>query len=405
MRQALAAVLAAVLWIPCSAAGQERSLSLSEALETARARAATILAAAGRVEEARARLLPASRLRREGPVLEAGGGRRQAGATYADYEIQISQAFEPAARRQARLAGAEAAVETARAELEDTRRVYLGEVAAAFVRALAAAERLRLTERTDGIAADLLAAEERRFAMGESTALEINRARTAAARARAEQRAAEGESWGESGQLGALLGLADEAPPTPAGRLRDVPSLDLPPLLAQLPERPDLRALDAAVREAEAEVRLGEALRRPDFGARTGYAREEGADIVSLGVAVSLPFAGRGEEERAAGAVRAASLRAQREAAQRTAEAELRGAFERYRRRVEAVAELERTALPAIDDNEALARRSFEAGEIDLGELLLIQREILETRLTHLDLMLDARLAAVELETKAGGLR
>jgi cobalt-zinc-cadmium efflux system outer membrane protein len=404
MRQALAAVLAAVLWIPCSAAGQERSLSLSEALETARARAATILAAAGRVEEARARLLPASRLRREGPVLEAGGGRRQAGATYADYEIQISQAFEPAARRQARLAGAEAAVETARAELEDTRRVYLGEVAAAFVRALAAAERLRLTERTDGIAADLLAAEERRFAMDESTALEINRARTAAARARAEQRAAEGESWGESGQLGALLGLADEAPPTPAGRLRDVPSLDLPPLLAQLPERPDLRALDAAVREAEAEVRLGEALRRPDFGARTGYAREEGADIVSLGVAVSLPFAGRGEEERA-GAARAASLRAQKEAAQRTAEAELRSAFERYRRRVEAVEDLERTALPAIDDNEALARRSFEVGEIDLGELLLIQREILETRLTHLDLMLDARLAAVELETKAGGVQ
>jgi outer membrane protein TolC len=62
-------------------------------------------------------------------------------------------------------------------------------------------------------------------------------------------------------------------------------------------------------------------------------------------------------------------------------------------------------ALPAIADNEALARRSFEVGEIDLGELLQVRREILETRLAYLDLLLAARLAAVELETKAGVLR
>ena len=66
--------------------------------------------------------------------------------------------------------------------------------------------------------------------------------------------------------------------------------------------------------------------------------------------------------------------------------------------------ELEQTALPALDDNESLALKSFEAGEIDLGELLLIRREILETRLAYLERLLDASLTRFELEAAAGAL-
>jgi hypothetical protein len=48
--------------------------------------------------------------------------------------------------------------------------------------------------------------------------------------------------------------------------------------------------------------------------------------------------------------------------------------------------------------------KSFEAGEIDLGELLLIRREILETRLAYLDRRLEASLTRFELEAAAGAL-
>jgi cobalt-zinc-cadmium efflux system outer membrane protein len=146
-------------------------------------------------------------------------------------------------------------------------------------------------------------------------------------------------------------------------------------------------------------------LARPDFAVRTGYKREEGADVVSAGVSISLPWFQRGQEEQAVGRVRAAGLRSQLEAARRSAETEVRTAFAAYQSRVQAVEELEKTAIPAIEDNETLAQRSFEAGEINLGELLLIRQEILEARRAYLGLLLEARLAAAELETRAGAHR
>jgi cobalt-zinc-cadmium efflux system outer membrane protein len=90
---------------------------------------------------------------------------------------------------------------------------------------------------------------------------------------------------------------------------------------------------------------------------------------------------------------------------QQAAETEVRTAFEVYRQRLRAAEALESAALPAVDDNRSLAERSFEAGEIDLGELLLIRREILETRLAYVEALLQARLAAAELETRAGVLQ
>ena len=407
MRPVFAALLGAVLIVPSVlfpsvSFAQESPLTLQDALGIARARAAQVIAATGRVVEARARLFPAARRFRDNPVVEIGGGRRQADKTFTDYELAVSQGFEPSARRRARVAGAQAAVEAAEAELEDMRRVYLGEAVAAFFRTVAALERSRLSAESVRLTGDLLKTIERRYEMGEITALDLNRARIAAARAQAEQSAAEGERLGLAGDLRALLGLDPGGALSLTGTLRELPAYELEALLAKTAERTDLQALAAETREAEAQALLGEALARPDFALRTGYQREEGADVVSAGIAISLPLFQRGQEEIAVGQARAASLRAQLEARKRAGQAEVRAAFESYRRRVQAVEELERTALPAIEDNQALAQRSFEVGEINLGDLLLIRREILETRLSHLDLTLEARLAAVELETRAG---
>jgi hypothetical protein len=49
--------------------------------------------------------------------------------------------------------------------------------------------------------------------------------------------------------------------------------------------------------------------------------------------------------------------------------------------------------------------KSFDAGEIGLGDLLQIRREILETRLAYLDRLLDASLTRCELEAAAGVLQ
>jgi cobalt-zinc-cadmium efflux system outer membrane protein len=72
--------------------------------------------------------------------------------------------------------------------------------------------------------------------------------------------------------------------------------------------------------------------------------------------------------------------------------------------RVEALAELAATA-PMQEQNEALARRSYEMGELGLADLLLVRREVLETQIDFLGRQFDAAIAGIELETATGALK
>ena len=384
---------------------QERVLTLDEALALAREQGAGLALARGRIEEARARQTQAGRRFQENPVLELNGGYRRADGDFLDFEAAVTQGLYAGRQRTARLEGTRAVLDRAEAELADARRLLLHEVWATFVRALSARDRGALLARNRRAAEELLAATERRYEAGEATALELNRARIVAASARAEQSAAEaGESSALAG-LKVLLGLGLGEEVEIRGDLEPRPALQLEALLAGLDRRPDLQALAAELREAEAEILLGRALSRPEVGVRGGVAREEGADIVTAGLAISLPVRNRGQETRAVGEARAGALRQALAAARGAAEAEVRGAYSSLSHRLAAVRELEKTALPALEDNESLALESFEAGEINWGELLLIRREILETRLAYLDRLLEASLTRFELETAAGVLR
>jgi cobalt-zinc-cadmium efflux system outer membrane protein len=396
--------LVVLLLCALPAAGQERVLTLEEALALARGRGADAALARGRVEEARARQLQAGRRFQEDPVLEVNGGFRSAEEDHLDFEAGVSQDLYAGSRRAARLAAARATLERADAEAEEARRLLLREVGAAFVRILAARDREELLGRSRQAADELLAATERRYEAGEAAALELNRARIAAAAARAEQGAAQSEGSAAVAELKALLGL----PPAEAVEVRGTLAPRQPPeleaLLASLGRRPDLAALEAGLREAEAEVLLGQALARPGWGLRGGLAREEGAEILTAGFVVSLPIHDRGRETVAVGQARAAALRQALDMARAAADAEVRGRHSALSQRLAAARELESLALPALEDNESLALKSFEAGEIELGELLLVRREILETRLAYLERLLDASLTRFELEAAAGAL-
>jgi cobalt-zinc-cadmium efflux system outer membrane protein len=385
--------------------GQERVLTIDEALALARERAASVVLAKGRMEEARARQVQAGRRFQENPAVEVNGGFRHAEDDFLDFEAAVTQDLYAGRQRAARLAGTEAALDLAEAEVAEARRLLLRDVWTTFVRALVAGDRVKFLARSRQAADELLTTTERRSEAGEATALELNRSRVAAASARAEQSAAEAGGNAALAELKALLGLGPGETVKVRGSLAPRPPQELEPLLAGLDQRPDVKALAAELREAEAEVLLGQALARPGVGVRGGIAREEGAEIVTAGVVVTLPIHNRGQETIAVGQARVSALREALEAIRGAADAEVRGRYAALARQLAAVRELETSALPALEDNESLALKSFEAGEIDLGELLLIRREILETRLAYLERLLDASLTRFELEAAAGALQ
>ncbi len=385
---------------------QQNALTLEQALDVARHRAPVVLAARARIEEARGRYQGAALRFRDNPVFETEAGPRTRGGTKsADIDVAVSQDFELGGRRKARVAGAQAGIDRETAFSSEVLRRLLRDVAIAFYRTLAAHERARLLTMTDQVATEILRTAERRFEAGEIPILEVNLARTSAARVRAEQRAASGDSVSALGELRALLGMRPDEPIAIRGDLRTRRSYDPEQLFAQGKDRPDIRVLEAELREAEADIRLGEGFRRPDIGFTTRYQREEGANVFQGGLKITLPVFSHGQELRAVGTARASRVRVELDALLRAIYVETKTALDAYLQRVGAVEELEKSALPSLDDNEALARRSYEEGELGLVELLLIRREILETRLVYLDHLTDAAIAGVEVEFRSGVLR
>lgn len=389
--------------LPAWSQDKVRGLTLEEALALARTEGATVLLAKGRIEEARARQTQAGRRFQENPALELISGYRRAGDGFFDFDASVTQGLYTGRRRTARVAGAQAALDRTEAELAEARRLLLHDVWGTFTRTLVARDRIALLAKNRQTTDALLATIERRYEAGEDTALELNRARVATASARTAESAAEATESLTLADLKRLLGLRESV--EIQGELTSQPPPNLKTLLAGLDRRPDLQALAAEAREAEAEILLGQALARPDLGVRGGVAREEGANIVRAGIVLTLPVHDRGQETLAVGQARASALRQALAAAKAAADAEVRGKHSALSLQLAAVRELERTALPALEDNESLAGKSFEAGEISLGELLLIRREIVETRLAYLDRLLDATLTRFELETAAGVLQ
>jgi cobalt-zinc-cadmium efflux system outer membrane protein len=188
-----------------------------------------------------------------------------------------------------------------------------------------------------------------------------------------------------------LRGSLDLASPPPLERLE-----------ASVDRRPEFAAWQAEVREADAHAQLGRALGRPDLGLRATYAREESDTIVLGGLTVTLPAFQTGQGTAALGVARANRVRTEAEIARQAAVARLRTAYAVYEQHAALSAALEKDAGPSLADNESLARRSYEAGEMNLMDSLLIRRDSVDTRMAIVNRRLDAARSRLAVDFIAG---
>jgi cobalt-zinc-cadmium efflux system outer membrane protein len=379
-------------------------MTFAEVVARAREQAPQIVSARLAIDEARARLAGASLRRQQNPEIQGAlGNRHGPESRHTDFEIGLAQSFEPGARRTARIDGANAAIAQSTAGLNDTMRLVLRAAAGAYSRALHASQRVQLLERAQELAAGVHTVADRRYKAGDIAVLDVNIARAALARAKADREAAEAARSLALGELKMLLGLDEDI--AVSGDLTPAAGVELDRALESAATRPELRLLEAAIGEADAEVRLGASFSKPEYGIGGRYAREEGDQIVLGTMSLSLPIVAKGQELRASATARGTRLRAELDAARTRIRLEVRSSFDAYQRRVTAVRTLETEAIPGLDETETLAARSFDAGQIGLTDLLILRREILETRFQYLDALLEAALARIDLDASAAILR
>jgi outer membrane protein, heavy metal efflux system len=398
------AVCAVVCLYGEPAVAQGRPLTLSDVLARAREQSPEIVSARLALEEARGRLVGASLRLSSNPQFDASVGNRTGAETrFTDFELGLGQSFEPGARRSARIAGANAVIAQGAANVDEATRSVLRAAASTYFRAVHATNRIKLLDAAYELAAAVYAIADRRFNAGDIAVLDVNIARASLARVRAEREGVEATRALALGDLRRLLRL--EVDVGVDGTLAAPSAPELSVALQTAFQRPELRALEAGIQEAEADVRLGRSFSKPEYGVGVRYSREEGDQIVLGGMTVTLPMFSRGQEQQAVGFARAARLRAELDAARTRVQTEVRAAFDALTRRLGAVHVLEADAIPGLDENEKLTTRSFEVGQLGLAELLLIRREILETRFQYLDALLEAALARIDLDASAAVLR
>jgi outer membrane protein TolC len=305
--------------------------------------------------------------------------------------VRAAQRRAGLARRDAELAGLES---TAAARLAQARRLLV-ETAQAQRRA---SVRQLFVERLT----QLSWAVRRRVAAGDASELEFGRIEAEADAARALAARQEADAATRWGELVGLIGptAAGFAPPSrlALGALRP-----LDDYMARLAQAPEARRQVAEARAAEVDA---EALRRRARAPQTAVVgglrsvddpmgRSTG---VVVGAALSLPFGGAARAEAEARAAEASALRAEQRLGDETRRATVLAAWsaaERLSRTLDA-------EPPRADAIIAPAEAAYEAGEIELSELLSTHRTAMDAALARIDIEQEAALARIRLDELVG---
>jgi outer membrane protein, heavy metal efflux system len=331
---------------------------------------------------------------------------------YHETILQVGQTLPIGGQRGLRREAARRTAEAARARLEGTRLRLAFEVHRAYLRAAAAeADLVALGETTD-VFRRVEESGRSRLAEGDisrfdQSRLQIERARYETLLARARLALAEA-----SRELTLLV-----APDSVAGRTLILPSERLGELaaVAGISEvetallaaagRTEVRAAEAGVEAAEAALTLQRRLRVPDVTLSGGYKHQaDGYRGAVLGVSVPLPLWDRNRGGIAEAEANLAAARTRRELALRSAESEIRRAWETRRSLEERMRLIGETLLPESAGLLETARLAYAEGEMTLVELLDAADAYRGARESVTALAAEFLSAAYELERATGRL-
>ena len=186
----------------------------------------------------------------------------------------------------------------------------------------------------------------------------------------------------------ALTRWTGEPDPAAAGPLPDV-GVNPIALRAATATIPALNLLSARTRQADADVGLARAGKRPDFGVELAYQRraDRYGDMVSAGVTVGLPLFARRRQDPiiAARTASAGAARAAEEDVQRTLGAELEAALADHVMHHDQWQRARDQVLPLARERVALETASYGANRAGLVEVVGARVALAEAELLVLD--------------------
>jgi cobalt-zinc-cadmium efflux system outer membrane protein len=392
-----------------AAAESGAPLTLEQALQIAEQNSPALRTAKAELLALEAQLGEANTLLWNNPELSGGFDRRSFpdNDSANEWNIGIAQTFELAGQPRHRREAAQRALASARAGYDETYLQLRTDVTQRFTRVVALQQRAEMEQDLLKLLDELSGVVRKRFRAGEDTRLDANLAAVEADRARNQLGQLREQLIEASRELAATLQLPPEQLPRAEGAIPIRPqTYGVEQLLARVAERPLIRSLRHSEDAARSRLSLEHAGAYPDvrLGVTTGREGPGGEreEFVGLSASVPLPLFKRNR----AAIGRAAADLTQAQVDREVTERDVRGAVVALWLRLQSLREraglLQETTVPRLEENQRLARRSFEVGEIGIAEVLLTTRQLIELRRDAIDVQAELALTVAQIEQAAG---
>ena len=323
-----------------------------------------------------------------------------------NYSFSLSQEFEIAGQRGARVDAARKEVEKANWDVKTAEQNLAANARTAFLRALVNIERVTAARQSVDASTALLRDLERRTTTPDTQRIGLNQARIQALR---DTRAV---AWAEHtrdttlGALRSLLGLpADQEIVligAPRSEVRPLPS-DAELTARALERRSDLIALRQAVEHANLHLALTRREGIPNVTLSGTFGRFESDNFAGGDITVPIPVFQRRAPEMHEALAEYERSNLQVQTLERDAAKEVREARQACVLTGDDLSAYQRQILPLSEENLAIERRLFERGTADTADVVGQQADLLTARLGYLDALEAYNTALIELERVSGG--
>ena len=368
-------------------------ITLEQAISTALANSPAIKAARTQIQQSQAQEITANL--RPNPTLNwdsqfipvfSGDFSGDTLNNLQQFDVGVGYLFERGHKRQNRLQAARDATAVTAAQVADTERTLVFNVAQQFINVLLANSTLKFADENLRSFQDTVNISEQRYRAGDISEGDFLKIKLQLLQFQTDVSAARVAKVQALGSLRQLIGYAS------LPHAYDVVGeLDYQPLTAglsdlqakALSERPDLQAAKKGVKAANSQISLAKADAKVDFNASASYSHVSGASSTSLFFNVPLPFFNRnqGEIARTKFALTQAELTAR--AAEDTVLTDVTNAYESASSNQDVVKLYLSGYLKQAQDSRDISQYAYKGGAATLLDFLDAERSYRSTQLAY----------------------
>jgi len=338
--------------------------------------------------------------------LEPQRRRLNGGGKSNDYYITLSQGVELGGKRGFRQQSAQAALEAAKQRKNNRRQQVIIEAARSFVALYFAGKVVALRQQQQAMLNKVNHAVAQKLALGESSQLDANLAQSVYASARNAAAVAQQMLTQARQRFRVALGQVDNGAEISKPILPHLDSAWQPPVNAYqtaLAARADVAALRAKQEQFDAQADLADAARIPDVTISAMTAREAGEQLLKLGVTIPIPLLNSHRGAFQAALAEKQRVRTGLEWSQQQLHYAVQSAVDNHANAMRALSNMVNTTMQQNAQNTiTLAQRAYDAGELDLEELVVHIRQGLDAQMTALKIIKQGWQARIQLAAVLG---